>query len=148
MLFRSVTLPPASLSPIQRVCHRDRLAVDADQCAGAAVLYLFSDAMLGGTSFYRARHDTQRTDALMRHWSTLDGEEFSRETGWPSAYMTTSNEHFERIAIVEPRWNRLVFYDGSVFHSSHIEHPERLSSRPAQGRLTLNLFFVCRRSAR
>ena len=84
------------------------------------------------------------------NWDRLrpNGEEFSRETGWPSAYMTTSNEHFERIAIVEPRWNRLVFYDGSVFHSSHIEHPERLSSRPAQGRLTLNLFFVCRRSAR
>jgi hypothetical protein len=40
-----------------------------------------------------------------------------------------------------------VFYDGGQFHSSHITRPEMLSDDPAHGRLTLNGFFVCKRSA-
>jgi hypothetical protein len=40
-----------------------------------------------------------------------------------------------------------VFYDGNLFHSSHILAPELLSDDPARGRLTLNGFFICRRQA-
>jgi Family of unknown function (DUF6445) len=46
-----VTLQPSELSPLQRLCHRDRLAAQADQCVGAAVLYLFRNPALGGTNF-------------------------------------------------------------------------------------------------
>jgi hypothetical protein len=142
-----VTLPPEHLQPLQRVCHRDRLGVAPDQCVGAAVLYLFRDARLGGTSFFRSRHDPAVTEALMRRWSMQDSTAFEAETGWPAAYLTRSNEHFEHFAHIEPRFNRLVCYDGSVFHGSHIEHAQLLSDDPALGRLTLNLFFVCKRTA-
>ena len=143
-----VTLQPAQLAPIQRVCHRDRLAAADDQCVGAGVLYLFRDEALGGTNFFGAREPPDAINARMRHWSTIDNAQFTQETGWPAAYMTRSNQHFERTAVAPPRFNRLIFYDGSRFHGSHIEQPARLCDEPARGRLTLNLFFVCRRHAR
>jgi hypothetical protein len=34
---------------------------------------------------------------------------------------------------VTPRWNRVIFYDGSLFHCSHIPAPERLSDDPGAG---------------
>jgi Family of unknown function (DUF6445) len=142
-----VTLQPASLSALQRVCHRDRLAAQADQCVGAAVLYLFRDERLGGTSFFRSRHDAQQTEALMRRWSMLDAATFEAETGAAPGYLLGSNPHFEHVARIDARFNRLICYDGSLFHGSHIAQPELLSDDPARGRLTLNLFFVCRRSA-
>lgn len=140
-----VTLLPSQLSPLQRVCHRDRLAAAADECVGAGVLYLFADKALGGTSFYRPRTDD--IDARMRHWASIDSNRFDLETGWTPAYMTQSNAHFEKTAEVAARWNRLIFYDGARFHTSHIEQPLLLDDDPARGRLTLNLFFVCRRRA-
>jgi hypothetical protein len=142
-----VTLPPERLGPLQRVCHRDRLGAAPDQCVGAAVLYLFRDARLGGTSFFRSRRDAAQTEALIQRWSVQDAAAFEADTGWAPAYLTRSNEYFEHLGHVEPRFNRLVCYDGSHFHGSHIEHPELLSDDPARGRLTLNLFFVCRRAA-
>ena len=142
-----VTLQPSQLSPLQRLCHRDRLAAQADQCVGAAVLYLFRDPALGGTGFFRSRHDGAGTEALMRRCSEIGNAQFTRETGWAPAYMTQSNMHFERTAVAEARWNRMTCYDGSLFHGSQIEYPHLLSDAPASGRLTLNLFFLCRRVA-
>lgn len=143
-----VTHRPSQLSPVQRLCHRDRLATQPDQCVGAAVLYLFHDPALGGTNFFRPRHGADDTEALIQRLGRLDNAAFSADTGWAPAYMTQSNQHFERVAVIEPRFNCLVCYDGSLFHGSHIEQPSRLSDDPARGRLTLNLFFVCRRQAR
>jgi hypothetical protein len=143
-----VTLQPRQLAPIQRVCHRDRLAAADDQCVGAGVLYLFRDEALGGTNFFTPREPLDSINARMQHWSAIDNAQFTRETHWPAAYMTRSNPYFEMTAVVPPRFNRLIFYDGARFHGSHIEQPDRLSDEPARGRLTLNLFFVCQRNAR
>jgi Family of unknown function (DUF6445) len=143
-----VTLPPERLGALQRVCHRDRLGVTPDQRVGAAVLYLFHDERLGGTSFFRSRHDVAATEALMQRWSRMDIAALEAETGWPAAYLTRSNEHFDHLAHIAPRFNRLICYDGSLFHGSHIEQPALLSDDPARGRLTLNLFFVCRRAVK
>jgi hypothetical protein len=143
-----VTLLPEQLSPMQRVCHRDRLAARADECVAAGVLYLFRDEALGGTAFYRPRPEAGDIEARMQHWSRIDNAQFTRETGWPPAYMTHGNTVFDKTGELPARWNRLVFYDGSRFHCSHIREPQRLSDDPARGRLTINLFFVCRRIAR
>jgi hypothetical protein len=142
-----VTLLPSQLAPVQRLCHRDRLGNAPDECVGAGVLYLFHDQSLGGTSFFRPRPEAGDIDARMRHWSQIDNATFDSETGWPPAYMTQSNAYFDKTAEVPARWNRLIFYDGSRFHTSHIEQPQRLSEDPVRGRLTINLFFVCRRRA-
>lgn len=140
-----VTFREAQLSPLQRVCHRDRLAASADECVAAGVLYLFHDPALGGTSFFRPRGSAEATEALMQRWAHADSAAFERETGWPPGYMTRSNQHFECVAEVPARWNRLIFYDGSHFHGSHITQPALLDDDPARGRLTINLFFLCSR---
>jgi Family of unknown function (DUF6445) len=142
-----VSLLPSQLTPVQRVCHRDRLGIAADQCVGAGVLYLFHDAALGGTSFFRPRPEAGDIEQHMRHWSAIDNAMFDLETGLVPAYMTQSNAYFEKTGEVQARWNRLIFYDGRRFHTSHIEQPQRLNDDPSRGRLTMNLFFVCRRRA-
>jgi Family of unknown function (DUF6445) len=141
------TLQPRQLRPLQRLCHRDRFGATAVQTAGACTLYLFDDASLGGTSFYLPKRPIADIDADIRRWNTLDDEAFTQEIGAPPAYLAASNAHFELTAVVPAAFNRAVFYDGGQFHSSHITQPALLSDDPARGRLTLNGFFVCKRSA-
>jgi hypothetical protein len=142
-----VTLPGAQLRPLQRVCHRDRFAVAADQLAAACVLYLFDDPALGGTSFFRPRQPLAATNAWMDELSPMSGADADAVLGPERGYLLASNAWFELIATVPPAFNRAIFYDGSIFHSSHIGAPDKLSADPARGRLTLNGFFICRRQA-
>jgi len=142
-----VTLPPDELRPLQRVPHRDRLAVDPGQFVAASVLYLFRPEELGGTSFFVPKQPLPEIERLMKAWSGLSKDEFTRHLGAEPAYITRSNAFFERVLTVPARWNRMVAYDGGQFHCSHVERPALLSDDPARGRLTLNPFFVCTRRA-
>jgi Family of unknown function (DUF6445) len=139
-----VTRPPDSLEPRQWICHRDRLRVAPGRMAVASVLYLFKDPALGGTKLFRPRQDAAATDLLVHDSSTMDAEAFSAKYGLQSSYMTASNAYFELIHEIPAKWNRLVVYDGMIFHSGDIRHPGRLSTEPRQGRLSLNGFFTGR----
>ncbi len=141
-----VTLQPAQLSALQRVCHRDRLAVASDQCVAASVLYLFKDRALGGTSFYAARQPVDQTQELIARWNLLDQAGMTQVLSADPAYLCGSNQYFELLATIPARFNRAIFYDGSMFHSSHVERPDLLSADPSAGRLTVNGFFVCRKA--
>lgn len=142
-----VTVPPSALSPVQRVCHRDRLATSTAECAIAAVLYLFHDVQLGGTSFFTPRQSPAQTDALMDSLTGEHAEAQARTMDLPPGYMVSDHPLFSLAAAVPPRWNRLIYYDGGRFHNSHIARPDLLNDDPASGRLTLNLFFRCSRKA-
>lgn len=144
--FSLVTLPPAALRPNQWQCHRDRVAVAPALCA-ASVLYLFRDARLGGTSFYRPRGSAEHTARMLADAQQLSNDEFGARYGVNPGYMTASNDHFEQTGHVPAAWNRLIFYDGGLFHSAQIEHPELLNDDTRRGRLTFNGFFACRRGA-
>jgi Family of unknown function (DUF6445) len=144
-----VTVPPEELEPRQWQCHRDRIAANPhDILFAASVLYLFRDPALGGTSFYRPRQPAAQTDCLVADSQTLSAQDFSARYGLEPGYMAGSNVYFERIASVPAAWNRMIVYDGGLFHSADVERPERMSADPARGRLTLNGFFTCRRNAR
>jgi hypothetical protein len=140
-----VTLPPEALEPRQWIPHRDRFDVPADQCVAASVLYLFADEALGGTSFFRPLRSPHEIDLLVHESGVLAREQFARKYGIGGGYMTATNGWFEKVCTVPPRWNRIVFYEGSLFHCSDIPRPESLSADPRAGRLTLNGFFTCRR---
>jgi hypothetical protein len=142
-----VSTPPGQLRPLQRVCHHDNYASAPSQCFPALVLYLFQDPELGGTSFYRPRQSQADTHALLDAWAGMTDDDFTRLTGAAPAYLTASNDHFELVATIPAAYNRAIFYDGAVFHSSHITAPQRLSDDPATGRLTLNGFWICRKAA-
>jgi Family of unknown function (DUF6445) len=142
-----VTLQPAQLRPLQRLCHRDRFGVEPDQTVAACTLYLFKDQVLGGTSFFVPKQSLNATETLIRQWNLMDDLTFTETIGQAPGYLTANNAHFELVRAVPAAFNRAVFYDGSHFHSSHIEQPALLADNPACGRLTLNGFFVCRRNA-
>lgn len=140
------TAAPAALEPRQWICHRDRMGVPPEQCVAASVLYLFKDAALGGTSFFKPLRPANEIDLLIHESGTLSRDDFIRKYALSAGYPQT-NAYFEKICTVPARWNRIIFYDGSLFHCSDITLPERLSDDPAHGRLTLNGFFTCSRIA-
>lgn len=142
-----VTRQPQELEPRQWICHRDRFGVPPGQCVAASVLYLFHEPALGGTSFFLPRRPAAEIDLLVHESGTLGREAFAHRYGVKPGYLTQSNDWFEKVGTVPPRWNRVIFYDGSLFHCSDIPEPGRLSPDPRQGRLTLNGFFTCRRRA-
>lgn len=142
-----VTREHHELSPLQRICHRDRLDTTSEHCVAASVLYLFQDAALGGTSFYAPRQTIAETDRLIAGWNEMSQEAMTEAIGAAPSYLTGSNAHFELLTTIAAKFNRIIFYDGGMFHSSHVTRPELLSPEPDLGRLTLNGFFVCRKAA-
>lgn len=143
-----VTLPPAELAPRQWQCHRDRVADDPRAMLFAAsVLYLFRNPALGGTSFYVPRQSAAATDQMLADSQRLSAADFSAHHHVQRGYMADSNDYFERVAQVPAAWNRVIFYDGGLFHSGDVEHADALSADPLRGRLTLNGFFTCKRNA-
>lgn len=143
-MLSMTTLKASELSNLQRLCHSDPLA-EPGHATYAGILYLFADETLGGTGFYR-----WRDRSLVEHATALEMKDpvealaflkqhFPTYNEAP-CYITGSNEIAERIAIVPARFNRWVFYSGEMPHSAQIEHPEKLSTDFATGRLTLNCF--------
>ena len=146
-----VTTPPQRLDARQWQCHRDRLASDAAPALYAAsVLYLFEDAALGGTSFYRPRRGDAEMNRMLVDCHRLNARDFSERHGVRPGYMDGDNPYFERVAQVPAAWNRMIFYDGSTFHSGDIglQRPHSLDPDPRKGRLTMNGFFNCKPVAR
>ena len=138
-----VTRAPETLEPRQWICHRDRLTRSPQECALASVLYLFENAELGGTSFYRPRFDESTIAELVHDSGVLDAASFRKRHAIEPGYLTASNPYFEKTLTIPSQFNRLIFYSGEIFHSSHIGAAEKLSADPTKGRLTMNGFFVC-----
>lgn len=142
-----VTRAPDALAPRQWIPHRDRFGVPADECVAASVLYLFRDSAFGGTRFFMPRRAERETAQLVHDSGTDDGAAFAARYGIAQGYPRESTDWFEHVATIPPRWNRIIFYDGELFHCSDIPDAGALSADPTRGRLTLNGFFTCRRRA-
>lgn len=138
-----VTDPPERLSPVQWLPHRDRFDLPAQEMAAASVLYLFPDGLFGGTSFYRPKQDLIATQRLLMDAARLPVSDFQQRYGLSAGYVGDGNDWFERIAVIPPRFNRMICYDGGLFHCSDMRPNDVLSPDPTVGRLTLNGFFLC-----
>jgi tryptophan halogenase len=143
--FARVTQDPASLDARQRICHRDDSSTEAGDMVCACVHYLFQDATLGGTVFFRTRMSASETRQFMQDANTLDGAAFGRRYDIAPGYMTDSNRYFEVIGRIPAKWNRAVFYDGGIYHSGDIRGPSPTAYREGPGRLTINAFFTSAR---
>jgi len=137
---------PRELAPPAWWCPRDHGGGHPDQRMAASVLYLFRDSALGGISFYRPTRSPHETEQLLVDAATMDGTSFTQRYGVDPDGVLRSNEHFECAGRVPARWNRMVFYDGSVLQRSDVTQPERLDADPRKGRLTLDGFFSCVRA--
>ncbi len=142
-----VTREPARLEPFQRIPHVDGGPFQPGEGNFAMVLYLFKDERMGGTSFFRPRVGAAALSNMMTHAQHMDSAAFSALIDRAPAYPTENNAYFEKMATVPAAFNRAVFYDGTIYHSGDIRHPELLSPDPEQGRLTVNAFFGVRLNA-
>lgn len=140
------TRAPGELEPRQWLCHVDRMEMEPGQGIAACVLYLFRDEMLGGTGFYRPLRPIAEIARLVQDSGRMPAREFADAYGVAPGYMTASNDWFAKLHAVAPRWNRLVFYSGMVFHGADITAPQRLARDPRSARLTLNGFLHYRRN--
>ncbi len=139
-----VTFPEQRLQNFQRLCHTDPRDTP-ERVKFASMVYLFDDAELGGTAFYQWSKPDVIAQAL--HLEMRDPvattallAEHCAEFRAPPRYLTESNTLARQIAVVPPRFNRLIAYSGEIPHSGHITHPDKLSDDPRRGRLTLNCF--------
>jgi Family of unknown function (DUF6445) len=142
-----VSTPPSLLRPYQWLCHSDNFALDPAQSIQASVHYLFEDAALGGTSFYKPRRPESEISRLFDDATRMGADPFTQRYGIGPGYMVGDNDYFTRTGSIPARWNRMIFYDGSLLHSGDIVTPESLTDDPATGRLTFNGFFTARRNA-
>lgn len=136
--FSIVTTPPNELEPAQRIPHYD----DTGEHVLAALHYLKEDT--GGTSFYRHRSTgfetvtPERAEAYRQALCDEDGE-----YGTPaSGYIYGDTEHFELIADVPAKADRMVIYRGRTLHSGSIGPSFEPTADPAKGRVTINTFLI------
>lgn len=139
------TRAPAQLHPQQWMCHVDNARLEPGQCIPASVLYLFRQPDLGGTAFYAPNRPLAEIAAMKQAAGALPPERFASEYGIAPGYMTGSNAWFRKLVAIPARWNRMIFYPGTVLHTADIVHPELLVDDPDSGRLTINAFFTCTR---
>ncbi len=142
-----ITRKPQDLVPFQRIPHVDGGPFPPGDANFAMVLYLFKDARLGGTSFFKPRLTLDAIWDMMARGRDMDSAAFSALIDSAPAYPTRSNAYFDKLATVEPAFNRAVFYDGAIHHSGDIDRPDLLSADPQHGRLTVNAFFSVRLNA-
>ncbi len=141
------TLRPEQLHPQQWMCHVDNTRLPPGQCCLSGVLYLFDRPELGGTAFYAPARPIVEIVALKQAAESLAPDRFRATYGIAPGYMTASNAWFRRLCGIRARWNRLIFYPGTVLHSADIARPDLLDPDPRRGRLTLNTFLTCSRKA-
>ena len=145
-----VTLQSEELTTRQRFCHTDPNP-SPKRTPYAALVYLFENEDLGGTSFYRWRDQwLSKTQVRLMEATGIDLDDPDKGLAFlqkdfptfrePACYMTDSNEIAERLCTIPARFNRMIFYSGTVPHSAAITAPELLSKDFRKGRLTLNLF--------
>jgi hypothetical protein len=136
--FSLVTLAEAELGTHQRIPHYDDPSGEI-----VAVMHYLLGPESGGTAFYRHRRTGFETITAVRKpaYDAAIGED-ERAFGEPPArYHYGDSDRYELIGEVEAVPDRLVLYRGSLLHSGVIPRPDALSSDPAMGRLTINMFL-------
>lgn len=129
-------LPADHASAVQRLPHID--TTDPNQLA---ILHYLCGPPHGGTAFYRHRAtglEAVGPDQGKAYFAALRGE--IETTSIPTGYIAASNALFERTALIEPTFNRVIVYASHLLHAGVL--PDRPSHHdPRAGRLTVNSFF-------
>jgi hypothetical protein len=138
-----VTLPPDRLTPLQRIPH-----IDTVDPLRFALLHYLCPPGAGGTAFYRHRATGLQTVAAEQEGAYLLTRDRELQTLPPApGYLLGDSAAYERTALVEDRFNRLVIYRSCHLHAGQIPAEFGRSADPRQGRLTANVFLTFQRAA-
>jgi hypothetical protein len=134
--FSMVTLKPSELTAPQRAPHFDT----TDQRDLALLHYLRAPPNTG-TAFYRQRATgiervTEYNVSVVVPVAEVQNAQLPADSG----YFHGSDEFFEQIGAVEAVPDRMIIFQGSLFHSGMIPPDMPLTGDPRQGRLTANIF--------
>ena len=137
-LFSLVSYRPEQLHFMQRVPHFD----NHSPYYFATVHYLNPEPHAGTGIFRHRPTGFERLPEERYPFFVRAAEAYVQSHGMPAEkYIDGSDDHFEMIAELEYRPNRLVMYPGNVLHSGLIEPERDISDDPRSGRLTANLFL-------
>ena len=127
-----------ALRPIQSVPHFDSYL--ANNIAG---VHYLCEPKFGGTSFYRHRttgFETMSSQRVQDYAKILKAEVMKTSTN-SFNYINGDTALFERIASVDAKFNRAIFYRSNILHSANI-NAENLNENPRLGRLTANTLIT------
>ncbi len=132
-----VTRKPSTLAPIQRIPH-----IDTSRSDQIAVVHYLCDPHHGGTSFYRHRETRFETIDESRNQEYRKSLERQATTiGLPARqYIGGDTALFERIATIDAKFNRAIFYCSNLLHAGDINVKSGLPADPITGRLTATCF--------
>lgn len=136
-----ITIEPEKLRVVQTTPHFDT----ANPYQFAVLLYLCNESH-GGTAFYRHKatgHETIKRD-IRKEFEDIYFKEIETKPTKKS-YFTESDDYFEKIGLVSPKFNRMVIYRSCLLHAAHIE-PSSVNPDPRTGRLTINSFVAFQES--
>ena len=139
--FSLLTHRETELTRFQRVPHFDSLNVDY-----FALVHYLNPGNFGGTGFFRHRptgFERLTQDRFPQFTQAAEGH--FRMHGEPAAqYIRGSDDHFELIATMNYRPNRIIAYLGNLSHSGIAHLEQDIDANPVTGRLTANLFSAVR----
>lgn len=136
--YSLATTSPAQLAVSQRIPHVD--AYDPQQIA---LIHFLGERDLGGTAFFRQRStgfesvDTSRRE---RYHEALAAD-LERHGEPAPAYIGASSPVFERTHVSAPRYNRAIFFRGTLLHCAALDGVSELPDDPEAGRLTVAGFL-------
>ena len=132
-----VTLKPDELNDQQKIPHID----SASENEFAFVHYL-CDATHGGTSLYRYKPTgavkISTSAAQLTHEMCQAAKATPEEHG---GYLNGDTSLFERVAQVEAKFNRLVFYKSNLLHCADINSGHSYNKSVETGRLSVASFL-------
>jgi hypothetical protein len=136
--FSLVTTPSSSLLPIQRLPHFDTFS-----SGRIAVLIYLNGRSDSGTAFYRQRSTGfESVDEPGYPAFAASLEQSVQQHGMPPlAYIGGDTPIYEQIARYDGIPNRAIIYRGNTLHCAEIPEDLPLTSDPAKGRLTINIFL-------
>jgi hypothetical protein len=145
--YSMVTKCEEELIPAQRRPHFD------GPCTAGIIFLNSPNQCCGGTGFYRhratglSRYPEKVTDThlkLIKKLGLKSLRELQNLVSAPppdnaSGYITDSNREWEQTNFIEMKFNRLIMYDGQLFHSGVVRNGD-FGETPRERRLTLNYF--------
>ncbi len=136
--YSVVTTPPTALRPIQRLPHFD--GVEPEKLA---LLHYLARDECGGTAFYRHRGTGFETITATRlpEYRRALADDIAREGVPEPAFISGDTALFARVGHHRAVFNRAIIYRGHTLHCADIAPDTTLTTDPATGRFTVNLFL-------
>lgn len=139
------TRTPASLAPAHWLPQRIGTTAHREQTVIVANLCLFADEKLGGTGFYFPKRSVRHTFEALNDSYVMSAAEFTAKYRIRADEARESNEIFHLAQTIPAKFNRMVIFDGAMFHAPQFKSDAALSVNPATGRLTFDAYLTCKR---